>query len=97
MFLQISSTEESNNSDNSSEGPNSSTEVLNFAAAVLLARYKAAVVNAAPVVNPDLPFPKMTGRRWMELNMRNEQKCIDNLRMSHADFKHLHDILLGLD
>ena len=63
MFLRMSNTKESNNSDNSSEGPNNSTEVLNFAAAaILLARYKAAVVNAAPVVNPDLPFPKMTGR-----------------------------------
>jgi hypothetical protein len=63
MFLQMSSTEESNNSDKSSEGPNNSIEEFNFAAAVvLLARYKAAVVNAAPVVNPDLPFPKMTRR-----------------------------------
>ena len=94
MFLQMSTTEDSNNSDNSSEGP----PIFNLAsAAILLAKYKAAVANAAPVVNPDLPFPKMTGRQWMELNLRNEQKCIDNLRMSHADFKHLHDILLGLD
>jgi hypothetical protein len=59
----MSSTEEFNNSDNSSEGPSSSIEKFNFAAAaVLLARYKAAVVNAAPVVNPDLPFLKMTER-----------------------------------
>jgi len=31
------------------------------AAAVLLAKYKAAVANEAPVVNSDLPFQKVTG------------------------------------
>ena len=55
----MSSTEDSANSDSSSEGP----PILNLAAAaVLLVKYKAAVANEAPVVNPDLPFQKMIGR-----------------------------------
>ena len=59
LVLLMSSTEDSANSGSSSEGP----PILNLAdAVVLLAKYKAAVANAAPVVNPDLPFPKMTGR-----------------------------------
>ena len=32
---------------------------------------------------------------WMEVNMRNERKCMDNLRMSPDNLLHLHDILLG--
>ena len=53
LVLQMSSTEDSANSDSSSEGP----PILNLAdAVVLLAKYKAAVANEAPVVNPDLPF-----------------------------------------
>ena len=88
----MSSTEDSANSDSSSEGP----PILNLAAdAVLLAKYKAAVANEAPVVNPDLPFQKMIGRQWMEVNLRNEQKCLDNLRMSPDNLLHLHNILLG--
>ena len=59
LFLQMSSTEDSNNSDNSSEGP---PIFILAAAAVALARYKAAVAKAAPVINPELPFPKMIGK-----------------------------------
>ena len=88
----MSSTEDFANSDSSSKGPT----ILNLApAAVLLAKYKAAVANEAPVVNPDLPFQKMTGRQWMEINLRNEQKCLDNLRISSDNLLHLHNILLG--
>jgi len=88
----MSSTKDSANSDSSSEG----RPILNLApAAVLLAKYKAAVANEAPVVNPDLPFQKMTGRQWMEVNRRNERKCLDNLRMSPDNLLHLHNILLG--
>jgi len=65
----MSSTEDSASSDNSSEG----TSILRLAAAgLLLVKYKAAIANEAPVVNPDLPFQKMTGRQWMEINLRNE-------------------------
>ena len=54
----MSSTEDSANSDSSSKGP----PILNLAAVVvLLAKYKAAIANEAPVVNSDLPFQKMTG------------------------------------
>ena len=91
MLLQMSSSEDSYISDTSSEG----TQIYNIAtAAVLVARLKAAVANAAPVVNPALPFPKMSGRQWMQLNLQNEQKCKENLRMSHDAFLHLHNILL---
>ena len=49
----MSTTEDSENSDISSEGP----PIFNLAAAaVLLAKYKAVVANEAPMVNPDLPF-----------------------------------------
>jgi len=49
----MSTTEDSDNRDNSSEGPS----IFNLvAAAVLLAKYKAAMANVAPVVNSDLPF-----------------------------------------
>ena len=88
----MSSTEDSANSDSSSEGP----PIFNLAAAaVALARYKAAVAKAAPMVNPTVPFPKLTGRQWMHLNLRDPQKCLDNLRMSPDAFMQLHDILLG--
>jgi len=88
----MSSTEDSANSDSSSEG----LPIFNLAAAaVLLAKYKATVANEAPMVNPNLSFQKMTGRRWMEVNLRNEWKCLDNLRMSPDNLRHLHNILLG--
>jgi len=54
MVLQMSSSEESNSSDISSDG----SHIFNLAAVVVaLARYKTAVANAAPVANPKLPFP----------------------------------------
>ena len=88
----MSSTEESNNSDNSSE----ETSVFNLVAVVVaLARYRAAVAKMAPVVNPEVPLPKVIRRQWIEHNLRNHRKCLDNLRMSPDDFMHLHDILLG--
>ena len=59
MLLQMSSSEDSYISDTSSEG----TAIYNVAVAVVLhARLKAAVANAALVVNPAVPFPKMSGR-----------------------------------
>ena len=52
-FLQMSTSEDSDNINNSSEGP----PIFNLAAVVvLLAKYKATAANAAPVVNLDLPF-----------------------------------------
>jgi len=91
MLLQMSSSEDSDISDTSSEG----TATYNVvAAAVLLAWLKAAVDNAVPVVNPAVPFPKMSGRQWMELNLQNEQRCKENLRMSPDAFLHLHNILV---
>ena len=55
----MSNSEESNSSDISSDGPH----IFNLVAAVVaLARYKAAVAKAAPMVNPAVPFPKLTGR-----------------------------------
>ena len=87
----MSSPEDSDISDTSSEG----TATYNVvAAAVLLARLKAAVDNAVPVVNPAVPFPKMSGHQWMELNLQNEQRCKENLRMSPDAFLHLHNILV---
>ena len=91
MLLQMSSSEESYTSDTSSQG----SATYNVAvAAVLLARLKAAVDNAAPVVKPAIPFPKMSGRQWMQLNLQNEQRCKENLRMSPDAFLHLHNILV---
>jgi len=59
MVLQMSSSEESNSSEISSDGPH----IFNLVAIVVaLARYKAAVAYVALVANPELPFPKMTGR-----------------------------------
>ena len=55
----MNNSEESNTSDNSSEG----SSILPLATAALLSlKYKAAIANKAPVVTPDLPFQKMTGR-----------------------------------
>jgi hypothetical protein len=65
------------------------------AAAIALARYRAAATKVALVVNPEVPLPKVTRRQWTEINLRNAQKCLDNLCMSPDDFMHLHDILLG--
>ena len=91
MLLQMSSSEDSYISDTSSEG----SQVYNMVVvAVLIARLKAAVANAALVVNPALPFPKMSGRQWMQLNLQNEQRCKENLHMSPDAFLHLHNILV---
>ena len=49
----MNNSEESATSDNSSEG----SSIFPLAAAtLLLVKYKAAIANDAPVVNPDLPF-----------------------------------------
>jgi len=62
----MNSCDEFATSDSSSEG---SFILPLAAAALLLAKYKAAIANEASVVNPDLPFQKMTGRQWMEVNL----------------------------
>jgi len=49
----MNSSEESATSDNSSEG---SFMLPLAAAALLLAKYKAAIANEVSVVNPNLPF-----------------------------------------
>ena len=68
----MNSSEESATSDNSSEG----SFILPLAVAdLLLAKYKDAIGNEASMVNPDLSFQKMTGRQWMEVNLRNVRKC----------------------
>jgi hypothetical protein len=100
MFWQMSSDEEAYDKDNFSDtyNDNSSegTSMFTFAdAVVMLAKLKAAMDNAAPVINPPVSFPKMTRQQWMEVNPRDENRCIDNLRMSPDDFKQLHNILVG--
>ena len=62
----MNSSEESDTSDNSSEG---SFILPLTATALLLAKYKAVIANEASVVNPDLPFQKMIGRQWIEVNL----------------------------
>ena len=49
----MNNSEESDTSDNSSEG---SFILPLTATALLLAKYKAVIANEASVVNPDLPF-----------------------------------------
>ena len=61
-----------NNSDESATSDNSSEGSFIFpltVAALLLAKYKAAIANEASVVNLDLPFQMMIGRQWMEVNL----------------------------
>ena len=87
----MSSTDESSYSDTSSDGP--STVTLAKVAIVLL-RLKGIMSQQMPEVNPPCPIPKLSGAQWMQLTLADQTKCIDNLRMTHDAFMHLHDTLL---
>ena len=89
----MNNSEESATSNSSSEG---SFILPLAAAALLLAKYKAAIANEVSVVNPNLPFQKMIGRQWMEVNLQNKSKCFDNLRMSPDNLLHLNTFYLGM-
>lgn len=91
----MSGDEEAYDSDNFSNTYNDNSVLTLAHATLLLAKLKASMDNEAPVVNPDIAFPKMTGAQWMELNLRDENRCIDNLRMTPDEFLKLHDILVG--
>ena len=72
----MNNSEEFDTNDNSSDG----LFILPMAAAALLiAKYKVVIANEASVVNPDLPFQKMTGRQWMEVNLWNKREVLGQL------------------
>ena len=87
----MSSTDESSYSDTSNDG--SSTVIL-AKAVVVLRRLKGIMSQQMPELNPPCPIPKLSGAQWMQLTLADQTKCIDNLRMTHDAFMHLHDTLL---
>ncbi|TVU22003.1 hypothetical protein EJB05_31678, partial [Eragrostis curvula] len=52
--------------------------------------------NEQPAVahHPPLPFPHVTGRQWVQLNLHNPTRCWKNFRMSPISFLHLHELLV---
>ncbi|TVU42610.1 hypothetical protein EJB05_09029 [Eragrostis curvula] len=52
--------------------------------------------NEQPAVahHPPLPFPHVTERQWVQLNLHNPTRCWKNFRMSPISFLHLHELLV---
>jgi hypothetical protein len=91
--MELSSQEESNNSDTSSDG--SLYELAGLGAA--LGAYAAGrYCEPPPLGNPNPPLiPHLTGRQWVELNLHDRLRCYSNFRMIPEDFIQLHRILVA--
>ncbi|XP_022681926.1 putative nuclease HARBI1 [Setaria italica] len=48
-----------------------------------------------PGRNPPVDLPCLTGRQWVELNLRDRRRCFDNFRMYPDTFLQLHDMLVS--
>jgi hypothetical protein len=88
----MSSADESNNSDTSSDASSIIYQLAGVAAVV--GAYAAVTYIPGPVVNSDLELQPMTGWQWVELNLRNAGRCHDNFHMSSDAFLQLHDTLV---
>lgn len=87
----MSSQDESNSSDTSSDG--SFYELAALGAA--LGAYAAQRYYANPQLIPDPPvFTRLTGRQWVEVNLQDSDRCYTNFRMVPDDFFRLHEILV---
>jgi hypothetical protein len=88
----MSSQQESSQSDTSSDASSIIYQLAGAAAAI--AAYGSGSSSPDPVLNPTPPFPQVTGRQWVETNLRDMRKCYDNFRMYPDAFVELHDYLV---
>ncbi|WVZ88353.1 hypothetical protein U9M48_034884, partial [Paspalum notatum var. saurae] len=87
----MSSQEESNNSDTSSDG--SFYELAGLGA--VLGAYAGGRYFATPLATHHPPlFPYLSGRQWVELNLHDSAKCYKNFCMKPAAFMQLHQLLV---
>jgi hypothetical protein len=89
---EMSSAEDSGHSEMASD--DSSIIFQQAGAAAVLAAFAYRSYTLAPMINLPTPLPHVTGRQWVELNMRDFRKCHDNFRMTPDSFIELHDTLV---
>jgi hypothetical protein len=89
---EMSSAEDSSHSDTASD--DSSNIFQQAGAAAVLAAFASSSYTLAPMINLHTPLPHVTGRQWVELNMRGFRRCHDNFRMTPDSFRELHDTLV---
>jgi hypothetical protein len=90
--FEMSSAEDSSHTDTTSD--DSSNIFQQAGAAVVLAAFTSRSYTLAPMINLPTPLSHVTGRQWVELNMRDFRKCHDNFRMTPDSFIELHDTLV---
>jgi hypothetical protein len=88
----MSSAEDSSHSDTTSD--DSSNIFQQAGATTVLATFASSSYILAPMINLHTPLSHVSGRQWVELNMRDFRKCHDNFRMTPDSFKELHDTLV---
>jgi hypothetical protein len=88
----MSSAEDSSHSDAASD--DSSNIFQQARAAAVLAAFASSSYTLAPMINLYTPLPHVTGRQWVELNMRDFRRCHDNFRMTPDSFRELLDTLV---
>ncbi|WVZ64601.1 hypothetical protein U9M48_014096, partial [Paspalum notatum var. saurae] len=87
----MSSQEQSNNSDTSSDG--SFYELAGLGAT--LGAYAGGRYFATPLGTHHPPmFPHLTGRQWVELNLHDSDRCYNNFHMQPDAFLQLHQLLV---
>jgi hypothetical protein len=89
---KMSSAEDSGHNNTASD--DSSIIFQQAGAAAVLAAFASRLCTVAPMINLPPPLPHVTGRQWVELNMRDFRKCHDNFRMTPDSFIELHDTLV---
>lgn len=74
--------------EDASDTSSSGSETLVLIGAALRLRRIMNLMESAPPLPP--PIPKLTGAQWMQLNLHDPQRCINNLRMDPDTFMNLH-------
>jgi hypothetical protein len=89
---EMSSAEDSSHSDMTSDD---SSNIFQQAGVVaILAAFAFRSYTLAPMIYLPAPLLHVTGRQWVELNMSDFRKCLDNFRMTPDSFIGLHDALV---
>ena len=88
----MSSAEDSSHSNTASD--DSSNIFQQAGAAAVLAAFASRSCTVAPMINPPASLPHVTGRQWVELNMRDFRRCQDKFCMPPDSFRELHDTLV---
>jgi hypothetical protein len=86
---EMSSAEDSSHRDTTSD--DSSNIFQQAGAAAVLAAFASRSYTLAPMINLPTPLSHVTGRQWVELNMRDSRKCHDKFCMTPDYFIELHD------